>query len=386
MISGNEKTITVYNLWDEKTPYPDISEIPTINKVEYSLVHAQTEDYKFLHEPRMAFHGDTLFISFSNAPETEAESAQIIRGRRSRDNGRTWSEPEVIAPGSPDGDRHETAPMLSLDGTLWAFIGRFGPGPNYGRNSLGMELYFLDKDTGHFQAYSKGLILPGFIPFVHPQHLDNGNWIIGGHMDKVQHAAAAISNGNDLTQWELVKIETPAGVDFPETALLLNGNEVLAVTRNRAIKKGNQELKYALMSYSHDFGKSFIPAMESNLPMSNSKPFCGKLSNGQYYIVYNACQTTDVNPRNALLIAATRPGEMPPFCRVWKVIEGTPDSIAPIIQSIGSKTGAHSWAYPEAVEKDGVLYLTFSNDGRHCWLARIPTNALKIKATRRKLK
>ena len=38
----------------------------------------------------------------------------------------------------------------------------------------------------------------------------------------------------------------------------------------------------------------------------------------------------------------------------------------------------HEWAYPEAIEKDGVLYVTFSQDKRHCWIARIPVASLTI--------
>jgi hypothetical protein len=351
-------------LWDPGVPYPDLAAIGPVRGVEYSLVHQQTPDHLFLHEPRVAFHSNVLFVSFSSAPRLEAEPAQIVRARRSADRGVSWTEAEVVATGLTNDVRHETAPLLSHQGRLWAFVGRYGKG---GQNSLGMALYRLTADARSFEPLSGGLALEGFVPFVQPQRLSNGNWIMGGHTEKVRHAAVAISHGDDVGRWKQVKIETPEGLTFPETCLLIQGRQVLAVIRSKAA--------YAMVALSQDAGASFTRAVESNLLMSRSKPFGGTLSTGQHYLIYNARQGAR---RNALLVAVTRPGELAPLRKVWKIIEGNPADLLPELGRMGEKAEAHEWAYPEAVERDGVLYVVFSQDKRHCWLARIPVASLAM--------
>src|SRR5690606_32388681 len=75
-------------LWDSKKKYPLLSEIPQVKNVTYSVVHKQTQDYQFLHEPRLAFHDSKLFVSFSHAPLIESEPAQLMHGKRSADFGK----------------------------------------------------------------------------------------------------------------------------------------------------------------------------------------------------------------------------------------------------------------------------------------------------------
>ncbi|MFM7073524.1 MAG: sialidase family protein [Planctomycetota bacterium] len=362
-------------LWDPAIPFPAVGAVATVPGVDYRLVHARTQEWQFLHEPRIAWHKGTLHVSFSHAPVKESEPAQEMHGRRSRDRGLTWSEPEVIAAASPGEWRTETAPMLSLRGTLWAFVGRYGGGAGYSKNSLGMTRYRLNSATNRFELVSPDVNPQGFIPFVQPQRLGNGNWIIGGHTDKVRHAAVAISKGNDMSAWRVKKLETPQPAEYPETSLISRGKRVVAIIRHAGEPDQSNGTLTALAAESMDYGETFGPVRRSNLPMRNSKPFSGTLSTGQSYVLFNAA---DGPVRNALMIAVTDRRSVLPFRRAWKVIEGSPDAISPELAKLGESSQTHRWAYPEAVEKDGVLYVTFSQNNRHCWVARIPVASLKV--------
>ncbi|MSU49325.1 MAG: hypothetical protein EXS37_09615 [Opitutus sp.] len=359
------------SLWDPATPFPLGGEIQSVPGVRFKLVQAQTPAYRFLHETRLAVHGGRLFVSFSNAPKNESEPAQVIRGRTSRDGGVTWSEPAVWAGGLAGGERYETAPMVSTEGRLYAFVGRYRLG---GRSSLGMEVHRYNESTQRFELLAESGLTPNFIPFVQPQKLANGNWIIGGHADEVSSAAVAISDGPDLTRWRVVRIRTPAGSFYPETALLIAGGDVTAVTRN------DKSDRRALVAVSHDYGETFSAAVPADFPMSDSKPFAGTLSTGQRYLIFNGYPNRNADGsrnRSDLLIAVTKPGEATPLRKTWRIISDLPGGMEILSPEEASRPDRQSWAYPEAAEHDGTLYVVFSHNKKHGWLAAIPVESLR---------
>lgn len=346
-----------------------LSDAPRPAGIRYSLVHRQDSVYRFLHEPRLAMFRDTLFVNFSNAPLLESEPAQVMRGRRSGDAGRSWGDVEMVAPGFADGRRrHETAPLLALGDTLWAFVGRYDYGS---KHSLGMEIYRLAPDGSRFAPASDGLVAPGFVPFVAPQRLPDGNWIIGGHIRHATQAAVAISNGDDMLRWTIVPVGYNMHPGIPETALLVTDTAVVALIRPA---KGQPTVGVAV---SYDCGRSFGPTEPSDLPAIDTKLFAGSLSTGHRYVIFNATDRSGLAgelPRHRLLIGVMPPGDIAPFHRVFTVIEDAPAELG--LAAIGEVAPLNAWAYPEAVEAEGMLFVTFSMNKRHCWLAAIPVEGL----------
>ncbi len=339
--------------------------------IRYSLVHRQTPDYLFLHEPRIEIHRRTIFASFSNAPVLESEPAQIMRGRRSRDGGLTWSDVEVVAGAFADGHRrHETAALLSRHDGLWTFIGRYGAGS---KNSLGMEVYRLDEVADRFVPASPALVARGFVPFVRPQKLENGNWIIAGHIRKVTQAAVAISDGDDLLSWRVVPVGTTSHAGYPESTLIIDGRTVVCLIRPERPQSP------ALVAISHDYGENFGPVGPSNLDLVDSKLFSGTLSCGHHYIIFNATDRKGLPGelvRHRLLLGVMAPGAVGPLQRVFTIVEDTPAEIASALADLGESKSIHAWAYPEAVESDGKLHVVFSMNKRHCWMATVPIRSL----------
>jgi hypothetical protein len=351
-------------LWDPARtfPPPDAAAVPGIR---YSLVHRQTPDFEFLHEPRLAHDGRALYVNFSNAPKLESEPAQVMRGRRSADGGRTWSAVEVVAGGFADGRRrHETAPLLAREDGVWALVGRYDFGS---KSALGMEIWREHPATKLFAPVSDGLVAPGFVPFVAPQRLANGCWIVGGHLDRVTRAAVAVSDGPDLLRWRVVPLQNDIHPGFPETALVVQGDDVLAIVRPPAKPDSS-----ALAAVSRDGGLSFTKLLPTALPMEESKPFAGKLADGRSYLIWNHGKER----RNELWIATTAPGRLYPFERVWRLVGGHPSALPDDLAAIGETGPAHNWAYPEAVERDGTLHVVFSLNKRHCYLAAVPVAGL----------
>ena len=99
----------------------------------------------------------------------------------------------------------------------------------------------------------------------------------------------------------------------------------------------------------------------TDLPMIDSKPYAGKLSDGRSYLICSCAE--DISGRNPLTIALTKPGG-DKFSEIYRIDEG----------------GVLS--YPYAIENAGKLYVVYSssvilNNQNDAKLAVINLDALK---------
>jgi hypothetical protein len=183
-------------------------------------------------------------------------------------------------------------------------------------------------------------------------------------------AAVAISHGEDFTKWDFVLIPAPEGIKmWGESGIIVDGADVLSIARYGA-------KALALISRSTDHGRTWTTSAESNLPMAQSKPCAGLLSNGQRYLV---CTTAASNGgrRAPLTIAVSKPGET----LLSKVF---------VVRHAESSSGGESSAqvalsYPCATEHEDKLYVGYSNNGgrganlNSAELAVIPIRQLEVK-------
>lgn len=383
-------------LWDSSTPVPKSTEAPLLEDVEFVVVKArepEVDGYNWLHGAAIVRHKGALYVSFGHNKGSENTATEEARGRKSTDGGRTWGPLFTI----DDGDEPDLAVshgvFLSHDGNLWAFHGSF-----YGRmREVHTRAYVLDEQTRQWRT--KGIVVrDGFWPMQEPQRMDDGNWImagisvggtIGGPDDP---AAVAISHGDDLTQWDVVRVPKPEDME-------MWGESTVIVERRVGFQpagpvQGNADTpptppitciaRYrkpiALASISKDFGRTWTEIRESNLPMAASKPYADILSTGQQYLV---CTTTadSGNRRSPLTIAVSRPGQSV-FNKIYRIRDAAVAEPASRIPRIESHPQCRL-SYPYAAEYDGKLYVVYSNDGSRggncnsCELAIIPVDKLR---------
>ena len=231
--------------------------------------------------------------------------------------------------------------------------------------------YLLNETLGTWEP--QGVVVDnGFWPMQEPQKMDDGNWIMAGFrvskgLDNAPHLpAVAISRGDDFSQWDMVVIPAGSGLGriWGESTLIVEGNRVLNIARYGA-------KPVALFSVSKNHGRTWTPAVVSNLPMATSKPYAGLLSSGQRYLV---CTTTaDTGGRRSpLTIAVSKPGESL-FSKVFlirrSVFEGT--------QGVSDPNA--DFSYPYAVEHEGKLYIGYTHKSHAAnELAVIPIDQLRI--------
>jgi predicted neuraminidase len=299
------------------------------------------------------WHKGVLHASFgwNNRFDTQGENSpgESCAWLTSEDGGKTWSELDFIARGDEVGGISHGV-FLSHKGRLWSFNGAFT-----GKIGKVRTLAFLlDEESGTWEP--KGEVVGGgFWALQKPMKLPDGNWILSGARIGDGHpAAVAISHGDDFTKWDLVVIPQGEGVTkmWGESALIRDGDRLVNIARYH--REGDF---VALVSTSDDGGRTWTPSTPSNLPMVDSKPYAGRLSNGQPYLV-NTISADVTKLRNPLSIAVGEPGAGS-FSRVFQ------------IDDVGAMM------YPGAWEHHGHLYIAYT---RHFAprLAVVPVASLAV--------
>ena len=190
----------------------------------------------------------------------------------------------------------------------------------------------------------------GFWPMQEPQQLANGNWIMAGfRVGGGNPAAVAISDGDDLLRWQLIPLPKEVDGMWGESTVLLDQQQT-AVTN--IARWGERPL--ALTAHSGDSGLSWSASQPSNLPMVTSKPYAGRLSTGEPYLI--ATTTADSGNRRSPLTIAIGPPGGNSFEQVFVIRHAEHDGP-------GESHPKASLAYPYAIEHDGRLYVGYSNNG-----------------------
>ncbi|MBK7931807.1 MAG: exo-alpha-sialidase [Bryobacterales bacterium] len=337
-------------LWDERVPMPKASELAELRGVRFSVIQAhepERDGYGFLHGVALGWHKGKLYASWGHNKGRENTAGEQARGRVSADGGRTWGEVFDIDTGdAAAGLAVSHGAFLSHGGRLWAFLGAF-----YGsRTRVHTRAYVLREETGRWE--SRGTVVEGgFWPMAEPVRMSDGNWVMAGFVvGEGEPAAVAVSRGDDFTKWERVVIPRAAGLGtmWGESGVWVEGRSVVNVARYGAEAR-------ALVARSEDGGRRWSEMRASNLPMVTSKPYVGVLSTGQRYLI--GTTAADTGKRRApLTIAVSRRGGRS-LEKVFRIRDA---------EMAGGAWDSHAranLAYPYAVEREGLLYVGYSNNG-----------------------
>jgi hypothetical protein len=357
MLSAVAMVAGTFALWDEGVPLPSPDELAYPDAAVDVVVNRADPEYQFLHDNAVAWYGDTLFAAWYNCPKGEIQDSSCIRARRSRDNGRSWSDPEIVAADRQSkGIFYVPVALFSHEGQLSAFVSTMVG------HDLVTHCELFDLDEAKAQWVSKGYVAGPFIANCPPIPMDDGNYIMAGRMTRKaattpEVPAVAISVGKDVTRpWELVPMTKADRCrpysDFPESTVWVDGPEVTAVVRG------------GLVFVSKDYGRNWTGPFRHNLPAEDSKPFALQLSTGQRCLLWNYPEAPETS-RRLLAIAVGRPGAKT-LSAMWQIRRGDLERL-----QVGPE-----WSYPCAVEHEGVLYIVYTSQKKHSVMTSIPLKSL----------
>ncbi|GMV93315.1 MAG: hypothetical protein AMXMBFR82_30930 [Candidatus Hydrogenedentota bacterium] len=345
-----------YTLWDPAVPLPGPEELAYPENVWDVVVHRADEEYRFLHDNALVWHGDTLFAAWYNCPEAEIQDSSSIRSRRSTDGGKTWSDVEVIAADETgQGIFYVPVTFLSRNDQLFAFVSNM-----VGHDLVTRcEVFGLDATADKWT--SRGYVAGPFLPNCPPLLLNDGHYLMAGRMASQpattpEIPAVAISSGLDVTAaWDVVPMMKSIArphTNYPESTVWVDGPDVTAVVRGR------------LVFTSGDYGRTWTGPFRHNLPAEDSKPFALTLSTGQRCFLWNYPESPG-SYRTMLTIAVSRPGEKA-LVSMWKIRHGESTALQ----------ARPEWSYPYAVEHDGAVYVIYTSEKRHSVLSVIPLESI----------
>lgn len=204
------------------------------SNIEYHRVFDTVKESgrpNFLHGVAVDSWKKRIAVCFAFNSKDENSITEELLIRWSDDRGKSWTEAEHIAP--PSGHANSHSVFISTNDALWCFGPRFnglGEPPLSSKGFRSIHFLNLQMEAWRYDGCSwkaMGIVGDDFWPLGAPTRLENGNWLIAG-CDTYWFAAAAISNGDDLTHWEVFKPDTHGEI-FTEAAAWANGNRVLMV-------------------------------------------------------------------------------------------------------------------------------------------------------------
>ena len=291
-------------------------------------------------------------FAYNNGQENSASEELLIRW--SDDGGESWTAPEHIAP--PGDSAHSHSVFLPGKDGLWCFGPQFyglGEPPVTEKGHKLIHFRGLQTEAWTLQEgawRSRGIVAEGFWPLSAPEKTGDGCWLLTGCSENWL-AAAARSRGEDLLHWDVVCLNTRGEV-FTEAGAWVAGNRVRMIMRNESLRR--EGVFHAVTAESTDCGRSFGVCEETNLPMATSKPFCGRLSDGRPYLIFNTPLPGAPGDRSRLLLGIGAPGESS-IRRLFLLDEGGE-----------TKSGRRAaLSYPYGRVMDGKLFIAYSAESAH---------------------
>jgi hypothetical protein len=237
--------------------------------------------------------------------------------------------------------------MLSREGRLLAWLAAF-EGRLQGVHPRQYEWHESERCWGETGPVIDG----GFWPLQEPQAVAPDAWVMAGFLvteGNLPAVARAAEPGGSAWTLHCIQREDTAPA-WSESAVIRWQDRLINVSRHGPTRR-------LYWAESDDGGRTWSPARPTDLPFADTKPCAGVLADGRPYLIGTTSADT-VMRRDPLTLAVGPAGVDPGFDQVWSLRPAVlPGEIA-----VESHTEA-LLSYAHAVERDGHLYVAYSNTG-----------------------
>lgn len=357
----NKNDLALYKLLPQEKLLDGVTpqELDFCPEAQTYEVHFPTSEYSFLHETAVIEYHGVLFASWYNNHGVELSGRTPLRGRKSTDGGKSWSEVETYADDATGRIKYCPPVYGICDDKLYMLVNEMYIKPDH---MHALNLYIYDEENDKFKfLWSRP------IPFklnTNVYKLSNGKLMLPGRIAKPDGfpntPAVLISDSGKIdAEWRLVKIQEngdlPDGsqLEHPELSAITDGENITMFCRD-------DYRNVPLIYKSADSGESWSGPYSHDIPFSNSKIYSGTLKNGRNYVIGNLYPG-----RSKLAIFFTKPYEKS-FSSGYILQNGKSNLLG----------YGNTWHYPCAYEANGMLYVIYSADsdkGRGAVITAIPT-------------
>ncbi len=305
-------------------------------------MHTPTQEYQFLHEAAIIEYKGVLFASWYNNAATELQQRTPIRGRRSYDHGKTWTDVEIIAD-DPTAKILYCPPVYGIcDGKLYMFINEM-----VGADLMhALDLFVFDEEKDCFtKLWSQAL------PFklnTNVYKLPNGKLMLPGRIGEMDGLpttpAVLISDSGKIdAEWRLVKIAENDILPNNQRFVFPECSAIVCLDKTYMFCRDDNNC-IPLVYISEDNCETWSSLMAHDIPFASSKIYSGTLSNGRNYVIGNI-----MPDRKKLAIFFTEANCM--HFTTGYLLKGE--------TSFGEYSG-EQFSYPVAYEANGNLYVIYS--------------------------
>ena len=328
----------------------DYAQLPVL-KGEHGIVYPQQEDWKFQLHDYLLFHEGKYWCIWSQGP-AEDRPTQHVRYATSAD-GIHWSAPQHVTPDPEEGYGYIARGLWLRDGEMLALVAHFkGQGAFGVDKDLQLQAYRWDAAAGKWVF--KGKLYDDAINNFAPTQLADGSWIMT-RRDARMNVYMLIGGVKALDAWESFPVVKRLAIpkfspDEPYSWSLADG-------RINALFRDNGASNRLFQAFSTDQGRTWTLPRLTNFPNTASKFFALKLSTGPWALISNA------NPkagRRELYLSLSDDGLI--FTKMAKL-------------EIPFKR-ATTFQYPNAIEHDGNLLITFSALKMESQVLKVPLSAI----------
>jgi hypothetical protein len=369
-------------------PYPLA---PGLVNVEVDAPNGKTPSYSDLeslqyhHHTRVAVaRNGRIWVAYSGAMRHEGSSGMITEVKSST-NGRTWSAPiVVIAPPSPFNGKQTAHRRISYPRAFVTYrrhlylVAAIDQPNGYGccTNEQGEALVAValhrDGSIGKPFRVSRAAYTPrkGSPAYHYNVRLGPHLFVLANNFGTWGGSAP----GQPPSAWVGYGKAADGTTMVEPNAIRLREHRRTLLRLWRDEGRTGQFLLYT--SISKNFGATWSPALQTDVPNSPSEATIVKLKNGDVAIVGNALDQPHATASRDPLYLAIFNGKSGVLRHIYAVRQGVG---APVYNNgvvcgpQGKPCGA---AYPGAYDFHGKLYISYSIDKQQIWLATVPDAGL----------